>query len=168
LRDEINGTVQTLGEPLVPGITTAYLAQSDPYFATLKDWGKAIYDLWLHNGGCPPVLMASIGTPVPCTAPATPTGLTATGAKKSVKLSWSPVGGAAGYKVYYYQSGKYTLRATVPAPTGNPAPITVNYTDSGLLAGQTYIYAVTAYANCSGGIIGESGYSQTELAKPTR
>jgi cellulose 1,4-beta-cellobiosidase len=99
------------------------------------------------------VLLASIGTTPPCTPPATPTGLTATGAKKSVKLAWTGVTGATSYKVYYAQGGKYTLRATV---TGT------SYTDSGLLAGQTYRYAITAATAC------ESGYSAGACAVPTR
>jgi hypothetical protein len=50
LRDEIEGTASTLP-------STAYIAQFDPFFVSLKDWGKAIYELWLHNGGNEPVLM---------------------------------------------------------------------------------------------------------------
>jgi hypothetical protein len=164
LRDEINGTGGTLSSPTPSGEAQAYIAQTDPFFSTLKDWGRAIYDLWLHNGGAAPVLIASLSggaaaPPLPCVAPATPAGLTATGAKKSAKLVWSPVSGVDGYKVYYAQGGKYTLRATVT---------NASYTDSGLLAGQTYTYAVTAFVNCEGGTIGESGYSLTASAVPTR
>jgi hypothetical protein len=146
LRDEIAGTATTLP-------AGSYIVQTDPYFTTLKDWGKALYDLWLHNGGSAPVLMASAGTTPPCTPPSTPASLTATAAKRSVKLAWSPVAGAAAYNVYYAQGGKYTLRATVATP---------GYTDTGLKAGQTYCYAVTAAAAC------ESGYSNTACAVPTR
>jgi hypothetical protein len=157
LRNEIDATAMTL-------TNTAYIAQTDPYFATLKDWGKAIWDLWLHNGGSAPVLMTSLSggaapPPPPCDAPDTPTGLSATGAKKSVKLSWTAVSGATSYKVYYAQGGKYTLRATVTSPS---------YTDSGLLAGQTYCYVVTAYRTCASGATGESGYSDPSCAVPTR
>jgi hypothetical protein len=159
LRDEINGTVQTLSSPAPSGEPTAYVAQTDPYFSTLKDWGRAIYDLWLHNGGSAPVLVASIGTTAPCNAPATPANLKATAGKRKVSLTWNAVSGAAGYKVYYAQGGKYTLRATV---TSN------SYTDSSLTPGSTYTYAVTAFANCTGGTVAESGYSNTASAVPTR
>jgi hypothetical protein len=159
LRDEINGTATTLP-------AGSYIAQTDPYFSTLKDWGKALYDLWLHNGGAAPVLMTSLGggtppPPPPCDAPSVPTNLTATGAKKSVRLAWkAPTSGVTptGYKIYYSQGGKYTLRATV---TGT------SYTDSGLLAGQTYCYVVTAYKSCTGAT-GESGYSNQACATATR
>jgi hypothetical protein len=153
LRDQINGTGNTLSSPTPSGEPAAYIVQTDPYFSTLKDWGKAIWDLWLHNGGAAPVLMTSLGTAAPCVPPATPTGLTATGAKKSVKLAWTAVSRATSYKIYYAQGGKYTLRATVTGPS---------YTDRGLLAGQTYCYAVTAATAC------ESGYSATACAVPTR
>lgn len=55
LRNEIEGTLATLPPE-------AYIAKTDPYFSTLKDWGKAIYDLWLHNDGCPPVLMKTLAS----------------------------------------------------------------------------------------------------------
>jgi hypothetical protein len=168
LRDQINGNASTLklnSSDLTPsGETRAYIVQSDPYFSTLKDWGKAIFDLWLHNGGSAPVLMASLagGAPppsTPCSAPASAPALTATGAKKSVKLSWTAVSGASGYRLYYAQGGKYTLRATLTGTT---------YTDSGLLTGQTYCYAITAYKSCDGGAIAESAFSNEACAVPTR
>lgn len=163
LRDQINGTGNTLSSPTPSGEAQAYIVQTDSYFSTLKDWGKAIWDLWLHNGGAAPVLMTSLGggappPPPPCDAPGTPTGLTATGAKKSVKLAWAAVSGATGYKIYYAQGGKYTLRATT---TGT------SYTDSGLAFGQTYCYVVTAYKSCTGATA-ESGYSNQACAVPTR
>ena len=44
LRDEINGTATTLP-------AAAYVAQTDPFFAQLKAWGNAIWNLWYHNHG---------------------------------------------------------------------------------------------------------------------
>ena len=35
----------------------AYISQNDPFFATLKDWGRAMMDLWLHNRGSATVMM---------------------------------------------------------------------------------------------------------------
>jgi hypothetical protein len=63
LRDEIKGTATTLGVPSPSGKTLAYRIQSDPFFSTLKGWGDAIWDLWLHNGGSAPVLMAAAISP---------------------------------------------------------------------------------------------------------
>lgn len=59
LRDEINGDgTPTLGAP-PSGETEAYVVQSDSFFETLKGWGDAIWDLWLHNEGAAPVAMTS-------------------------------------------------------------------------------------------------------------
>jgi hypothetical protein len=55
LRDEINGAANTLP-------SEAYIAQTDPFFTSLKGWGNAIWDLWLHNGGSEPQVMNSVGT----------------------------------------------------------------------------------------------------------
>jgi len=63
LRDEINGTATTLNLPTPSGKPAAYVIQSDPFFSTLKGWGDAIWDLWLHNGGSAPVLMTEAISP---------------------------------------------------------------------------------------------------------
>lgn len=93
----------------------------------------------------------------PCEAPA-PTGLQAAAGKRKVTLSWTAVTGAASYKVYYSQSGKYTLRGT---------STTAEYTDSGLVAGQNYCYAVTAMVPCNGATV-ESVHSTIVCATATR
>ncbi len=46
LRDEIKGTVPTL-----PG--SAYIVQTDPFFAQLKAWGDTVWQLWEHNKDVP-------------------------------------------------------------------------------------------------------------------
>lgn len=63
LRDEINGVATTLSSPPPSGETQAYVVQSDPFFASLKGWGDAIWDLWLANGGSAPVLMTAAVSP---------------------------------------------------------------------------------------------------------
>jgi hypothetical protein len=63
LHDEIMGLNKTLAEPAPSGVPTAYQAQTDAYYQSLKDWGKAIRDLWLNNGGSPPELMATAISP---------------------------------------------------------------------------------------------------------
>jgi hypothetical protein len=55
LRDEINGTGGTL-------TNTAYIAQTDPWFAGLAAWGNTIWQLWNNNKDVPgaaPVLMTN-------------------------------------------------------------------------------------------------------------
>jgi len=63
LRDQIKGTANTLSSPTPSGEAAAYIIQSDPFFSTLKGWGDAIWDLWLHNGGSAPVLMTTAISP---------------------------------------------------------------------------------------------------------
>ncbi len=60
LRDEVNGTATTLTLPAPSGEPGAYVVQTDAFFAPLRDWGRAIWDLWLHNGGAAPVEMTSL------------------------------------------------------------------------------------------------------------
>jgi len=70
----------------------------------------------------------------------TPTGLTAIAeAGRSIKISWTAVTGATGYRVYYSTSadGTYTIIAT---------PATTQYTASGLFTANTiYYFKVSAY-----------------------
>ena len=51
LRDEINGTANTLASPTPSGEANAYIIQNDPFFSQLKEWGNTIWDLWYHNHG---------------------------------------------------------------------------------------------------------------------
>jgi len=51
LRDEINGTANTLASPTPSGEANAYIIQNDPFFSRLKEWGNTIWDLWYHNHG---------------------------------------------------------------------------------------------------------------------
>lgn len=63
LRDEINGSADTLPSPTPSAEPQAYIVQSDSYFDTLKDWGEAIWELWLHNGGAAPIEMTATISP---------------------------------------------------------------------------------------------------------
>lgn len=76
-----------------------------------------------------------------------PTGVKAAKASStSVKVSWSRVNGASGYKVYRAtsKSGKYSLVKTVSSGK------TVSFTNTKLKKGKTYYYQVRAYRNVSG------------------
>ena len=75
LRDEINGISETLSSPTPSGEPNAYIVQTDPFFANLKGWGNAIWDLWLHNGGAEPVTMSTVGSQGPPTGDANGDGI---------------------------------------------------------------------------------------------
>jgi hypothetical protein len=162
LRDEINGTGNlTLSSPTPSGELLAYVAQSDPFFTKLKAWGNTIWQLWDNNknvDGAKPFLMAQAiagsPPPPPCNTPGTPLNLTAqSGLKRSVKLTWSPGTPApttGGYQIYYDQNGKLVYRATVG--TG-----VTTYTDTGLNRSTTYCYRITAWEDCNGNGLFDSG-----------
>jgi len=53
LRDEINGTAQTLPQPTLAGAADSYIIQTDTsgFFDGLSVWGNTVWDLWRHNHG---------------------------------------------------------------------------------------------------------------------
>ena len=146
LRDEINGTGGTLP-------AEAYIVQTDPFFAKLKEWGNMIWDLWEHNHGLDgsgvmvegivPVEMAKAevgdGAPPPPELPV-PTLAAPTPGNAQVTLTWSDEHttdtNVVGYAVYYDQDGKSQLIETVGKTT--------TYTDTALTNGQEYCYKVTS------------------------
>jgi fibronectin type 3 domain-containing protein len=91
-------------------------------------------------------------TPQP-TAPSAPTGLSAAGGTNQVTLSWLTVTGATSYNVYY--------STTLGAGIGGTkiAGVTSPYIQTGLSAGTTYYYVVTAQNG-----VGESGASSQASA----
>jgi hypothetical protein len=168
LRDEIEGHANTLTlDPSAgrnpAGGTETYLVRSDPFFAQLKAWGDTLWQLWLHNKDVPgaaPYQMAraTFGNVGQACAPPIPALLTAVPGQGQVTLTWSDEHAVdsrvAGYNVYYDQSGKAQLVASLG--------LTTTCSDTGLTNGQEYCYKVTAYydANC------ESGFSNIRCAIP--
>jgi fibronectin type 3 domain-containing protein len=77
--------------------------------------------------------------PTAASAPATPTGVTATAGTGQVALSWTASSGATSYNVY---------RSTTAGGEGTTAyttgVTTTTYTDTGVTAGTTYYYKVAA------------------------
>ena len=154
LRDEIKGT----GRLTLP--QSAYIVQTDPFFAKLKAWGDTIWQLWDHNKNVPgaaPFVMAQAAINVEPCAPPTPALLYLTPGDGQVTLNWSGVHSTdpnvIGYRVYYDQGGKAQLVAQVG--------LTTTYTDTGLVVGQIHCYKVTSlYAGC------ESAYSNILCAVP--
>jgi fibronectin type 3 domain-containing protein len=85
-------------------------------------------------------------TPPLPTVPAAPTGAIATGGTNQVTLSWNAVGTATSYNVYYATvSGVTNANGTKITKATSPAVLT------GLIAGTTYYYVVTAVNNSGEG-----------------
>ncbi len=152
LRDEINGNPANMTLP-----ATAYIVQTDPFFSKLKAWGNTIWKLWKYNRNittAAPFLMAeaTYGQQPMCEMPGTPQNLTATGGNRSVTLSWMPGNPApySGYRIYYDQAGKLQYITSVPADT-------TTYTDTRLRRNTQYCYRVTAWNDCNGNGVFDSG-----------
>lgn len=115
LRDEIKGTAATLSSPTPSGEGQAYVAQTDPFFADLKGWGDAIWDLWLHNGGAAPVKMTELGTASRQGMMTSVGEVTAVRVRKrggGTLLRWTPLPGASAYRVERLSGGVWTLVTT--------------------------------------------------------
>ncbi len=117
--------------------------------AFLFNEGVNLLDAWTATGMNQPVVMAAAtwGTPPApaCVAPGTPASVTATAGKKSVTLKWAAPASApsGGHRLYYDQSGKLQLRASIAATA-------TTYKDGGLVARVKYCYVLTAWADCDG------------------
>ncbi len=83
------------------------------------------------------IILYSNGTvravPADAVAPNTPTALTGTASINSIKLTWTPVGGAAQYIIYRDGIDPRIIGATV-----------AEYRDTNVVVGQTYVYAIGA------------------------
>lgn len=95
------------------------------FSGSLSDIANGIFD----GGALPPT----------ASAPAAPAGLTAVGGTGQVTLSWTSVSNATSYNLYYATtSGVTTTSSTKVASVSSP------YVQTGLTAGTTYYYIVTA------------------------
>jgi len=99
--------------------------------------------------------------PPPPAVPAAPAGLTATGGTGQVSLAWTAVSNATSYNVYYATaSGVTTANGTKIAATSN------SYVQTGLLAGTTYYYIVTALNSAGESVASAQVSASTAVAPP--
>lgn len=111
LRDEINGTANSLTSPTPSGEPDAYVIQSPSgqnatFFQGLRGWGDALWDLWLHNGGAAPIRMTSAISP--------PTGLTVSDDPAGVRIGFDTIVGRS-----YQVETSPTLGNTSWSPIGH-------------------------------------------------
>ncbi len=87
-----------------------------------------------------------------------PSKLTAAQNKNAVKLTWSKVSGATGYRIYQAVSGKWKALGNVKGNT-----CTINK----LRAGTKYTFAVRAYKIVSGKVVFAAKYTTIQTATKT-
>lgn len=97
----------------------------------------------------------------PPALPAAPTGVTATGGANQVSISWPAVAGATSYNIYW---------ASTPGVTkANGAKITnatTPYLQTGLAAGSSYYYIVTAVNSSGESVASAQASAATNAATP--
>jgi fibronectin type 3 domain-containing protein len=95
------------------------------------------------------------------TAPAAPSGLSATGGAKQETISWTPVSGAASYNLYWSTTpGVTTSTGTRIAAVSSP------YVQTNLTAGTTYYYVVTAVNSVGESAASAQASAATNAAPP--
>lgn len=93
-------------------------------------------------------------------APAAPSTVTTAQNATAIKLTWSKVAGATGYRIYYKLPGDISWR------TGLKSTTKTTHTFTGLSTGQSYRFAVRSYVQDSTGTV-LGGYKEIAAATAT-
>ncbi|MFE0465261.1 PKD domain-containing protein [Kitasatospora sp. NPDC058965] len=104
-------------------------------------------------------------SPIAATVPGAPTGLTGTAGTGQVALSWTPPSNTGGENITSYKVYRGTASGGETLLTGGGCSglgAVTSCTDTGLTAGQTYYYKVTAVNG-----VGEGAQSNEASATPT-
>jgi fibronectin type 3 domain-containing protein len=129
-RSTASGSETQISAPTSNSYTDAGLTNGTKYFYVVSA---------VNSGGESSNSSEVSATPsAPLTAPATPTGLHATGGNAQVSLSWNASTSAASYNV------KRSTTNGGPYNTAVASPTVTNYTDTTVTYGTTYYYVVSA------------------------
>jgi len=129
-----------------PGVTktsgTKVAAATSPYVKTALSAGTTYYFIVtaansVGESAASTQVTATTAAP-PLAVPAAPTGVTATGGANQVSIAWNAVTGATSYNIFWSTASGVTTAGTKITTTTSP------YVQSGLAAGTTYYYIVTA------------------------
>ncbi|MDN3496524.1 hypothetical protein QL996_11330, partial [Planococcus sp. APC 4015] len=103
------------------------------------------YTVVARGDGIPnsaPAAEVSVLVPSAPVLPVAPTGVTAAAGEDDITLTWQPVAGAVGYKVYRGASTPVSIDGA--AVSGASALTTTTFVDASAIAGLTYHYVVVA------------------------
>src|SRR5580693_7971668 len=129
-RSATSGSETQISAPTSNSYTDTGLTNGTKYFYVVSA---------VNSGGESANSSEVSATPVaPLSAPATPTGLQATGGNAQVNLSWNASAGAATYNV------KRSTTNGGPYNTAVASPTATNYSDTTVTNGTTYYYVVSA------------------------
>jgi len=132
-------------------------ALEEQFNATANSSGQIVVSFTQGSADNPSVAGLEVWTPPSGTAPATPTGVTATAGVTQVSLSWTASSGATSYNVY--RSATAGGEGTTAYASGITS---TSYVNTGLTAGTTYYYKVAAVNSA-----GTSAQSSEVSATPT-
>jgi Fibronectin type III domain len=151
------------------GVTTStgtkITGTTSPYVHTGLPAGTAYYYIVTAVNGIGESLASTQATattnaPAP-SAPAAPTGVSATGGAKQVSVSWSTVSGATSYNLYWATtSGVTTATGTKIAGATSP------YVQTGLADSTAYFYIVTSQNGAGEGAASAQATAATNAAPP--
>jgi len=121
---------------------TKVAAATSPYVKTALSAGTTYYFIVtavnsVGESAASTQVSATTNAPPP-TVPAAPTGVSATGGANQVSISWNAVAGATSYNIYWSTASGVTTAGTKITAATSP------YVQTGLAAGTTYYYIVTA------------------------
>src|ERR1700685_1850802 len=146
-RSATSGSETQISAPTSNSYTDTGLTNGTKYFYVVSA---------VNSGGESANSSEVAATPsAPLTAPATPTGLHATGGNAQVSLSWSASTSAASYNV------KRSTTNGGPYNTAVASPTVTNYTETPVTNGTTYYYVVSAVNSA-----GQSANSAQASATP--
>jgi len=121
---------------------TKVAAATSPYVKTALSAGTTYYFIVtavnsVGESAASPQVSAATNAPPPA-VPVAPTGVAATGGANQVSINWNVVAGATSYNIYWSTVTGVTTAGTKITAASRP------YVQTGLAAGTTYFYIVTA------------------------
>lgn len=149
---------------VTPSSGTKIVGVTSPYINTGLSAGTAYYYVVTAVNGAgesaASVQASATTNPAPPALPAAPAGVSATGGASQVTLDWGTVTGATSYNVYWSTTSGVTTAGTKIAAASRP------YVHTGLSAGTTYYYIVTAVNSAGEGSPSAQTLATTNAAAP--